>query len=220
MGMGEKIVQLIQKRQEKKRLSAAGEFGLFWRNGGNEQTVSNLPIVSESLVIDIGAYKGEWASEILSRYGCHIILFEPVPEFAKNLKGHFVSNKRVRVYDYALGDSDRHSEFVIKDNGSSLYAVKGSRLVDVRVRDINSVFAELKIDKVACLKMNIEGAEYEVLNSLIDSGTINCCDSLLIQFHKQPEGYNEKLKSIHNSLSLSYSLEWSYPFIWELWKRK
>jgi hypothetical protein len=111
-------------------------------------------------------------------------------------------------------------EFMIQDDGSSLYGTKDARMVDVRVRNVNSVFSELKIDRVACVKMNIEGAEYEVLCSLIESGWISCCDSFLIQFHKQPVGYQEKLNFIHSSLSTTHKLEWAYPFIWELWTKK
>jgi len=31
------------------------------------------------LVIDIGAYMGEWATKIVERFDCHIIVIEPTP---------------------------------------------------------------------------------------------------------------------------------------------
>ena len=39
----------------------------------------------ESLVFDVGGYRGEWAREIASRYNCHIHIFEPVDEYCREI---------------------------------------------------------------------------------------------------------------------------------------
>jgi hypothetical protein len=42
---------------------------------------------------------------------------------------------------------------------------------------------------IGCLKLNIEGGEYEVLEALINRGEIGSFRCLLIQFHRQPVGF-------------------------------
>src|SRR6266571_4135800 len=50
------------------------------------------PLTPESVVFDIGGYRGEWSAEIVRRYDPHIYIFEPVPRFAGELTRRFETN--------------------------------------------------------------------------------------------------------------------------------
>lgn len=74
--------------------------------------------------------------------------------------------------------------------GSTIVKEKFSNKVDhnnpVKVESIDfSFWLEQNFDKedFIVLKMDIEGAEYEVLNKMIDDGTIDYVDELIIEFH-------------------------------------
>jgi hypothetical protein len=43
--------------------------------------LTDFDLNAESLVLDVGGYRGDWALEILCKYGSRIEVFEPVPEF-------------------------------------------------------------------------------------------------------------------------------------------
>ena len=68
--------------------------------------------------------------------------------------------------------------------------------------------------------MNIEGAEYECLEALIESGMIGKIKHVLVQFHgvdNDVESSVSKWATIAAHLSRTHNMDWSYPFIWERW---
>ena len=71
------------------------------------------------------------------------------------------------------------------------------------------------------MKINIEGAEYKLLDRIIDTGLINNINHLQIQFHKKdienPEYKREKAIS---KLSETHNNIWSYYYVWERWSNK
>jgi hypothetical protein len=62
------------------------------------------------------------------------------------------------------------------------------------VVDVHAVVGRLSASfgNVACLKLEIEGGEYGVLERLLDTGEIVRCRSLLVQFHGQPQEWRER----------------------------
>jgi len=59
----------------------------MWHNIDGDRTLRlNYDMLDEkSIVLDIGGYKGDWASSIFSKYCCTIHVFEPVSYFAEFL---------------------------------------------------------------------------------------------------------------------------------------
>lgn len=219
MGIGQKIVDAVEKYRDKKRRSQSGPIGQFWRDGGNI-LLYDLPVTTGSLVIDAGGYEGEWSAGMISRYGCTSQIFEPVPAFFEHCQKYFKHNSLVKVHQAALGGSDRKTTFSFSDNGTSEYLDGDeSKAVEADVIDIVKIFTETGV-RVACFKLNIEGGEYEVLERMIETHKVVSCDSLLIQFHRQPEGYNERYKKIVEELQKTHVRSWCYEMVWEKWVHK
>src|SRR5690349_17857574 len=61
----------------------------------------------DSTVFDLGGFEGQWASDIYSMYSCTIHIFEPVNEYAQNIKRRFAKNKKVHVHQYGLAGYSR-----------------------------------------------------------------------------------------------------------------
>jgi len=217
MRLGEKIINAITARRHRKFMSARGPHGDFYRNGGNE-LLYDLPVTTGELVVDAGGYKGEWTAAMVVRYGCRSEIFEPVPSYADHCKSLFGRNALIRVHAAALGRSSRITQFCFSDNGTSEFKFEnGKNVVEAPVIDVSHFFSQFGDESVACLKLNIEGGEYEVLERLLETNQIICCRSLLIQFHCQPIGWEKRWKDIEARLRLTHVREWCYPLVWEKW---
>ena len=158
---------------------------------------------------------------MIARYGCRSEVFEPVPSYADHCKRLFGRNTLVRVHAAALGGSSRITKFSFAANGTSEFrTMEDSDIVEAPVVDVSQIFEQLGEETVACLKLNIEGGEYEVLDRLLDTNQIIRCKSLLIQFHHQPEGWEQRRKDIEARLHGTHAREWCYPMVWEKWVRQ
>lgn len=220
MSLGEHIVSFIEAHRKRKRKSAQGPHGDFYRHGGND-LLYDVPVRTNSLVIDAGGYKGEWTAKMIARYGCRSEIYEPFPYYANYCKRLFSKNTMVKVHAAALGGSERTAKFSFEADGTSEFTVaQGSSIIDAPVDDISLVLESLDDQVIACLKLNIEGGEYEVLERLIATKKITHCDSLLIQFHTQPEGWESRYKIIEDNLKETHNRDWCYPMVWEKWIKK
>ena len=74
--------------------------------------------------------------------------------------------------------------------------------------------------EIAVCKMNIEGGEYQLLDYIIETGTIKNIKNLQVQFHLV-KGYDSEkcYKLIAKRLGQTHKITWRYPFVWESWKR-
>lgn len=226
IGFGSLIIAAIQDRAERKRLAASGPIGDFYREGGNNLLHNDLPIGQNDLVIDAGGYQGEWTAEMLTRYGCRSELFEPVPTFAEQCHVRYQHNARVRVHQAALGGSNRTTQFSHAENGTSEFrGPADATQFEARVQSISDVLFTLDAAQhiqpgsgaVGALKLNIEGGEYEVLESLIATGDITRMRCLLIQFHRQPADYEQRYARIVEGLQATHQRVWGFPMVWEKW---
>lgn len=220
MSLGEFVINFINKRRDKNQKKSKGPYGDFYRNGGNE-LLYDVPVKTGNIVIDVGGYKGEWTATMIARYGCRSEIFEPFPSYFEECKKLFSKNTFVRVHPLALGSSSRTTKFSFAANGTSEFIVKDDLdRFEVKVMDVSTFFDQLDDESVACLKLNIEGGEYEVLERLLATKQIKKCRCLLIQFHAQPLGWERRLKDIEVKLRLTHTREWCFPMIWEKWVRQ
>ncbi len=218
MSIMELIVQAIERRWDRKRKRLIGPLGDYYRNGGNDQ-LYDVPVTTNDLVIDAGGYKGEWSARMAAQFGCRSEVFEPSPDYADYCKRLFRNNERIRVHASALGGLNRTAKFTLNATGTSefLSSETSEMVFDAKVQDVKPFLDSLGEQYVACLKINIEGGEYEVLERLLDTQQILQFKSLLIQFHMQPEGWESRREAIIERLNVSHKQVWCYPMLWEKW---
>ena len=190
-----------------------------WIRDNMENTARyNFPnLDSTSLVIDAGGYKGEWAQRIYNIYNCNIRIYEPVLNYATNIHQKFAANDKVSVYAYGLGGSTRKE--MISTNGDSA-SIFGEANEEIEICDVFDEFYQNSIKKIDLMKINIEGAEYELLNRLIETGMIENIDVLQIQFHDFVEGAELKRNLIIDELRKTHECSWCYNFVWEEWIKR
>jgi FkbM family methyltransferase len=174
---------------------------------------------SDSVVLDVGSYTGETVDRFLALYGCRIHAFEPHPGQVARLRERFANEATVTVHEVGLGGCDREMELVSAGPGSTLYPghAAGSGTSRVEIRDVVAMIDELGLERIDLLKLNIEGAEFDLLDRLLRAGRARQVRYLLVQFHEwHPHAYRRRLQ-IRRALRATHDEVWNFPWVWELW---
>lgn len=193
---------------------------LEWVAVDGDQTLRlDYDLNPESVVLDLGAYRGDFASEILSRYGAHLYLFEPVPAFVAHIRKRFEGMNNVTVLPYALGAEE--GEVVLSLDADATSGFKsGSVNVAVQVKPICDVLGELGLKRIDLLKINVEGAEYDILKALVENGRVADIQDIQVQFHDFVDDAEEQLRNIRGHLMKTHYVTYAHNYVWENWRRR
>ena len=192
----------------------------WFRDRGDSTLRLNYPLTTESVVADLGGYKGVWAQQIYNKYNCNIHIFEPHPQFYAECRQRFQSTDKVTVHDYGLSDSD--GKFFISDDGdasSFSHTNHRGQGIECKLRIAHEAFSDIGLSHIDLLKINIEGGEFQVLPILIENDWMKRIRFLQIQFHTVGD-YKSERDFIREQLSITHAEQWCYEFVWEGWEQK
>lgn len=161
----------------------------------------------DDLVIDCGAYIGDISQYFLDK-GAKVLSIEPSPILSSKLRLRFKKGK-VAVINKAAYDKNcdiklfYHQDYKKADKshkikylqGSSICASKknvGKGFFTTEAIDLSNFIGKMG-DKVKLLKLNVEGAEYRILDRLIDTGVIYNIENVVVSFH------NRSIESLQNA---------------------
>lgn len=181
-------------------------------NGDNTLRIDYPGINQKSTVVDIGARHGSWSDQIKTKYSPNIFCFEVVPSFCEELKV-----KGYTVFQNAVYNRDGKIMIGIDGDEGSVYHTNNT--FEVESIQANSIFNIIGSDVIDLIKINVEGAEYSILNDLILSNTIGKIKNIQVQFHLI-ENHEEQYDNIVKELEKTHRLTWRYPFVWENWEIK
>ncbi|MEO0529165.1 MAG: FkbM family methyltransferase [Planctomycetota bacterium] len=179
----------------------------------------DYPLDANDVVLDLGGYEGEWAAAIHEEYGSTVHVFEPVPSFCSAITERFATNDKVHAHECGLAGTADTISIALSADGSSAWADK-SDAVEARLESAATFLEANGIDEVALCKINIEGGEYELLEALLDQGLIGRFRNLQVQFHTFVPDAERRMRAIQDRLALTHALTYSFPFVWENWRRK
>ena len=154
----------------------------WWNEDGDQKYRLNYPLTENSLVVDIGGYDGSWAQLVWNKFKCNIIIMEPVESLYSQAVAKFGNNSKVKVYKVGAYSIDEEQLISLNDNESSMF---GHNKGKEKIKLVDFVkFYKTNINKnIDLLKINIEGAEYDLLEHLINSQMLTIADNFQIQFH-------------------------------------
>jgi FkbM family methyltransferase len=125
--------------------------------------------------IDVGANKGQFSVLCRDLFpGAAIIAFEPLPDVARQC-ARALGGEHVQVYVHALGAQDSRSHFYVTERsdsssllmpGAAQERAYGSRVAEsmnVEVRRLDRVLTPAQIAGPALMKLDVQGAELDVL---------------------------------------------------------
>lgn len=190
----------------------------WFREQGNQELRLNYPLNANSVIFDVGGYEGEWAAQIYAKFNASIYIFEPVPSYSESIKSKFESIKNIYVYSYGLAHQTETLKITLSDDNSSFYTKTNNASINAEVREFSSdLLQELNVPSIDLMKINIEGAEYDLLEHMIENGTIKLVKNLQIQFHSFVPNAIARRSSIREKLKLTHTETWCYEFVWENW---
>jgi FkbM family methyltransferase len=195
------------------------EVARYLNDGGDDFFRFDFELNEESIVFDLGGYKGQWASDIYSKYNCNIYVFEPVKIYCKKIQKRFEKNNKIVVFPIALSKETKTELVAINDDGTSLFK-KNSTMEAIDFEDVQIFLEHSGIQKIDLMKINIEGGEYDLLDRLIETGIINKISFLHIQFHDFVPNSYERMNHIKSGLNLTHDNLLEYKFVWENWRLK
>lgn len=220
MGIGEKIEAGLAGYRRWRKVRARGPLGDFYRAGGARLLFENLPVQSGSVVLDVGGFHGEWTAEMTWRYGCRSIVFEPIPEFLGELAEKFGKNERITLVRAGLAARAGTLRMRIAEDSSSAFGPMDGATVECEMKGVEAVFLEHALTDVACMKLNIEGAEFDVLDEMLRLGLHERISCFLIQFHDVGPQSVARRDTIRAALCASHDNDYDFPFVWERWTRR
>ena len=215
------IIKRIINRIRGKRIPSKHSLNVnkWWADGGDYELRFNYDLNEKSVVLDLGGYEGQWASDLFSRYRCRIFVFEPVGSFAERIEKRFHKNDRITVFQYGLGASSRKERIRLSADGSSIFGVSKD-CDEIRIVDVKEWVDERTIAQIDLIKINIEGGEYELLDRLIEIHLIERIKNIQVQFHQVADTSLSEMRKIQKELSKTHKPTYQYEFIWENWTHK
>ena len=184
------------------------------------------PLSESSLVLDAGAYHGDFISWCRDRWRCDVYAFEPTKVFYENVVRRFVDDTHVRVFHYGIGACTETVPIAIKGDATSAYfdSHQSGNIETVQLKDVVEVFAGLGALEADLFKINIEGGEYSRLKRMLDTGLVARVRYFQVQYHgigAGPEGPAVARGRIRARLSETHKEEWCVNGgQWESWARR
>ena len=191
----------------------------FKEDNRKHDLMLNYDLNENSLVFDVGGYKGQGASDLFSMYLPTIYIFEPRAEYAQAMEKRFKKNNKIKIFNFGLSNKKSDNYIYFNDDGSTLF-LKNSQKEKVKLESISDFIKNNNIKKIDLLKLNMEGGEYEVLDDLINFGLLNIITNLQIQFHNFFPDAKKKMMDIHKELRKTHNLVYQYEFVMENWQLK
>ena len=160
------------------------------------------------LVLDIGANIGLFAKYMYGKNAKKVILVEANPLIKKSIEtvmGADMENSVVylaplfeekRVVDFKYSTTNSTIGTIVMDSSVSGYEELDASM-DLETITMGEVISENNIERISLFKCDIEGGEYDLIESL-SSEHMNMIDRFLIEFHQnkgQLQGMVNKLES-------------------------
>ena len=142
-----------------------------------------LPWLGEhSIIVEVGAYRGEWVYEVATRYPTSTVhAFEPATLALKFLREKVGGLENVIIHPVGLDTADREATLHnCHRDGASVYATIGE---SETVQCIDAAQAIDDLAPIDLMHMNAEGAELDILDYLITIGCITKVKRIMLQWH-------------------------------------
>jgi len=133
-------------------------------------------------IIDAGGYIGMATLYFKKLYpGTIIKVFEQDPFALSFLKRNIKNNniKNVSIYNIGLGKNKERASLYLDDGDGASAKIKNEKeQVGIKIEKLSDYISSAPID---LLKMNIEGAEYEVLQDI--ESKLGSIDQIIMEYH-------------------------------------
>tara|TARA_R110002153_G_scaffold20638_3_gene69835 strand:+ start:16531 stop:17202 length:672 start_codon:yes stop_codon:yes gene_type:complete len=179
----------------------------------NKFEFDSYPIEDGGNYVEVGSHNGLlgfYVARMFPKINVH--LFECNPLMIRAIQYGIIQNNlsNVTVYPFGLSDSNRNADFGISfenTGGSSLFIHEGhNKNINVKLYDFETILSTF--DPIDYLKIDIEGEEFGIFNSLIQSDSkfldkvktlnLELHDSIYPDFNLDRSGIKEFISTFDN----------------------
>ena len=145
--------------------------------------------VNPKIIVDIGANIGITAVWLNHKYPqAKIYCFEPMQDNFEILQKNIAGSENIQAFNFGLGNTNGELDIfsnvdVNNRGGFSIYqrendpdnlGTNTASVGKIKIRNAGEALAELGINKIDLLKIDTEGAEFDILTSIPESYLQNC----------------------------------------------
>ena len=172
----------------------------------NDEYDGKIVVTEDDVVYDLGANVGVFT--MWSLRAKQIYSFEPTNYLIPHLYETFhIHHPRVVIFDKAITGKHEIKQFNMGRHsvGNSLYTdIDNPNAVDVQCINIEQFIQENGLQQPTLMKVDIEGSEYEMFDSISDE-FIKSVPTWIVEFHYNYENKAEEI--IHRLLNLGFNVE-------------
>ena len=150
-------------------------------------------ISDQSMVLDLGANVGDFAGQMIARFGCQVLAVEPEQTNFDSIPNH----PKLRKFRGAVGGTCGHFGVQISRDptGHRLGALASANAgvateQVVAVHDFSSLVALAGVRQIDVMKIDVEGCEWDWLDTITDPQLL-AISQLTIEFHDFLPEYRE-----------------------------
>jgi FkbM family methyltransferase len=171
-------------------------------------------IDSNSTVLDLGAFDGDFAHAVIEQFQCRVVSAEPVEKLVDRIKPHHLH----RVLPVAVGGTNQTIQ--INVYGSRCASIcgftflgEGAVAQSTEMITLREFRRRSAVDQVDLLKVDIEGAEIDMFGSSTDQ-ELQSAKQITTEFHDFL--YPDQAKAVtHIRERMSDIGFWVIPFSWD-----
>jgi FkbM family methyltransferase len=142
---------------------------------------------------------------LIERFGCVVDAFDPTPSSVEHVRAACADEPRFHFHPWGVWSEDTTLRFFEPDYSDTNFSVVNlhdtNDFFEAPCRSLPSIMEKLGHNRIDLLKLDIEGAEYEVLNGLI-AGDIRPT-VLCVEFHKT-WGLRSMLRAASRTRAIGY----------------
>lgn len=190
-----------------------------WREVDGDNTLAlDWPLDADSHVWEIGGYEGRWAAQIADKFHCYIDIFEPQGWAVEKMRERFRDNPKITIHPYGLWLQNKWLKMgdYFTDGASVMKPADLDHLMEFK--DIYHEVMNFEHGIDLCL-MNIEGAEWLLINSLQAAGAFIRFKRFWCQFHEFVGDAPRRRHVTYDSIGLTHRLLWDHYPTAVAWER-
>lgn len=186
---------------------------------GNSYCGWSIPsnrLSSKSVVVDIGLGEDiSFSTSLIDKYNCIVHGFDPTPKSINYIEALSLSN--FFLYKFGLATHNKVAEFYLPNNdahvsGSLMHTSHtGLKKINVQLITLNDISELIGSKYIDLLKIDIEGAEYDILSNEQFIDYAERIGILCIEFHHRwPNiGSKETKKAVNQLNKLGFLCVWN-----------
>jgi FkbM family methyltransferase len=171
--------------------------------------IDDLKLKKNSIVLDFGANVGNFSRYINDKFKSRLYLYEPNPYCCEILRKKFSSYSNIKIFNLGVYNVSGFKKFYMTIYDRTGFSISESCSFDkskkgldlknfLRIKTLGIENILSKYNHINLLKIDIEGAEYKIINTVIKN--INKIDVVFCEFHKTTDLQKKKYINTVNLL--------------------